>query len=407
MSKKFDIVLYGATGFTGKQTVHYFAKNAAKNLKWAIAGRSLKKLEQVKSELGSNFKDLPLIVADISDQDSIERMVSDTKVILTTVGPYDLYGEPVISACVKFNTDYVDITGETLFVKRIIEKYHQEAVAKGIKIIPFCGFDSVPSDLGTFLIVDYIRSELKQETKEVKAFFKASGGFNGGTLATFFDIWESGKANELEDPEILNPEELKHPAQKFPNDQQSFYFDSDLQVWTTPFFMAPINTRVVRRSNALFALEGCAYGEDFQYLERMYFDELLPIKSLLTSLGTAFFSKASANQFFLRNLKKYLPKPGEGPSEKTMDNGFFKTWFLGTTKNSQKVKAFIYSKGDPGNRVTVKILCESAFALVEQRSELPGGSQKGGILTPATGLGSVLIERLKKQGMIFEIKAFN
>lgn len=403
MEKIYDVVLYGATGFTGKQTAHYFAEHAGKDVKWAIAGRNKDKLEKVKKELGPGFSELPVIVADISDQESIDNMVAPTRVLLTTVGPYNLYGEPVVAACVKFQTDYVDITGETNFVKKIIEKYHEEARSKSIKIIPFCGFDSVPSDLGTLFAVDALKNQAGQDAKEVKAFFQAYGGFNGGTLATIFNLAESGALSELEDPELLNPPEFKHPEQKFPDDNRAQYYDHDLKAWTAPFFMAPTNTRVVRRSNALFAEEGEPYGKDFQYIERMYFDELLPVKSSLLSLGTKVASQADKFPALLKTAKNYLPKPGEGPSEKTMNSGYFKTWMVATGEKGAKIKVFIYSKGDPGNRVTVKILCEAALSLCQQRGELPGGNEKGGILTPATGLGFVLLERLKKQGMRFDV----
>lgn len=402
MEKRYDVVLYGASGFTGKQTVKYFSEYADQKLKWAIAGRNKEKLEQVKKDLGDSFNHIDIIIADMNNNQSIEDMVASTKVILTTVGPFALYGEPVIKACVKFSTDYVDITGETTFIKKMIEKYHQEAKEKGIKIIPFCGFDSIPSDLGTLFVVDYIKNNLSQETTEVKAFFQASGGVNGGTIASLLNLAESD-LKELNDPEILNPAEFKNPDKNFADDNQSFYFDKDLNAWTAPFFMSAVNTRVVRRSNALLAEEGKAYGKNFDYLERMYFDEILPVKSSVTSLVTKVMTGIDKYPFILKSVKNYLPKPGSGPSEKVMENGYFKTWIIAKTEDNSKVKAFIYSKGDPGNKVTVKMLCESALCLAMQRDQLPGGSQKGGILTPATGLGLVLLESLKKQDIRFEI----
>lgn len=404
MEKIYDVILYGATGFTGKQTVKYFSENADKKLvKWAIAGRNKEKLGKIKKELGESFNHIDIVVADMNNEQSIEDMVASTKVILTTVGPFALYGEPVIKACVKFNTDYVDITGETTFIKKMIEKYHQEAKTKGIKIIPFCGFDSVPSDLGTLFAVDYFKTNFNLETTEVKAFFQAAGGINGGTIASLVNLAESDSLAALKDPEILNPIEYKNPGKKFADDNQSFYFDKDLNAWTAPFFMAPINTRVVRRSNALFSEENKAYGKNFEYLERMYFDEIIPIKSSVISLITKVISGIDKYPFILKSVKNYLPAPGSGPSEKTMNTGYFKTWIIAKAQDNSKIKVFIYSKGDPGNKVTVKILCESALSLCLQRDQLPGGNEKGGILTPATGLGFILIERLKKQGFRFEI----
>ncbi|MEM7184463.1 MAG: saccharopine dehydrogenase NADP-binding domain-containing protein [Spirochaetota bacterium] len=405
IEKIYDVVLYGATGFTGKQTVAYFLEYAPSHLKWAIAGRNRQKLEQVKSELGSRANQIDVITADSQNSAQVDAMVKNTRVLLTTVGPYDTYGRLLVDACVRFQTDYVDITGETPFVKYLIDTYHETAKVKGIKIIPMCGFDSVPSDIGTFVVAKYIKESLKQQCLEVKSFFQVFGGFNGGTLNTALTLTEEEQIEQFLDPIVLNPEQQKTESERDRSrDQVLPKFDTDLWLWVAPFFMAPINTRVVRRSNALLSEEGKEYNKNFTYHEY-----LAPIPGISFIQAAGILAATSIGMNITQNpairdvIQKVLPAPGEGPSEFLMDNGFFEAKFIATTSDGKKIKAIVKDKGDPNNRVTVKCLCESALALVLQRKELPGGEKKGGILTPATGLGDVLVTRLKNAGMRIEV----
>lgn len=403
MSKRdYDVVLYGASGFTGKQTVDYFAKHA-ENLRWAMAGRNREKLEAVKAQVGGAASRADVLVADAQDQAAIDAIVARTRVLLTTAGPFALYGTRIVDACVRCQTHYVDITGETVWVKELIDRYHNQAVADGTRIIPFCGFDSIPSDLGTYLVARFMQREMGVACKQVKAYFQMAGGVNGGTLATAFNMAESGQTALARDPFLLNPpgeRSASEPRQH--HDPATPQYDAELGAWVGPFIMGPINTRVVRRSNALFQQWQEGYGADFMYQEYMKFSGSLgwlPAAGLTT--GAALFEVAL--QTPLRPLlKSMLPAPGQGPSEKTMNEGWFRCELRGIASNGQSVRGEVSDKGDPGNRATVKFLCESALCLAVNTDELPGGATRGGILTPATALGDVLVKRLRQAGMRLE-----
>lgn len=404
-SRDFDVVLYGASGFTGKQTVEYFARNLKPGeLRWAIAGRNRQKLEAARADIGGAAKEVEILVADSSDQAAVDAMVSRTRVMLTTAGPYALYGTPIVDACVRFKTQYVDITGETPWVKDLITRFHNQAAADGTRIIPFCGFDSVPSDLGAFLVARYIQNQLGVQCAEVKAYFQLNGGLNGGTMATVFNLIEAGESERARDVFLLNPPG-QHSEQEIARNQDPKIpqYNSDIAAWAGPFFMSQINTRVVRRSSALYEQWQEPYGPDFFYQEHMKFGGLLGgVQAAGMSAGAAMFN--AALQTPLRELMKpLLPKPGNGPSEKTMNEGWFLCDLVGVASDGRKVKGVIRDQGDPGNRATVKFLCESALSLALNSDQLPGGSQRGGILTPATALGEVLAERLRKAGMKIEV----
>lgn len=401
MKKEFDVILYGATGFTGKQTVQYFAEHVKDSLHWAIAGRNLSKLEVLRQGLGEKFKDLPIVVADSQNEEAVEEMVANTRVILTTAGPFAKYGKPIVKACVKYSTDYVDITGETPFVKYLVDTYHEEALEKGVKIVPFCGFDSVPSDLGTYLLVRETQNKFQEDIVWAKGYFNVFGGFNGGTIASMINMIESGEMKTLNNPDLLTPLASGSKARK---DNWLMKFDPHFYVWTAPFFMAPVNTRVVRRSFGLFSQKNLSYGSEFSYDECMYFDEIIPFQTSIMTGILNVLNGVGRMASTATLMKKVLPSPGTGPSQKLMDKGYVKCWLLGKTTSGRIVKTYLYSKGDPGNKVTVKILCESALALALQRNELPE-TFAGGVLTPATAFGEVLIERLRQAGMTLDYRA--
>jgi len=401
--RDYDVVLYGASGFTGKQTVEYFARHAPNGLRWAIAGRNRRKLEALKSEIsGASGSDV--LIAESHDQNAVDAIVSRTGVLLTTAGPFALYGTGIVDACVRFRTHYVDITGETVWVKELIDRYHQKAAAEGTRIIPFCGFDSVPSDLGSYLVVRHIQKTFGVGCKQVKAFFQMAGGVNGGTLATAFNLYETGKASEARDPFLLDPPVEHSQQERRQNADPALpQYDADIAAWAAPFVMGPINTRVVRRSRALFGQWQEHYGQNFNYQEYMKFGGPLgwmPAAGL--TAGAAVFELTLQSP--LRSmLKSLLPSPGDGPSEKTMNEGWFKCELVGVAEDGRKARGVIRDQGDPGNRATVKFLCESALSLALNADELPGGAERGGILTPSTGLGEVLADRLRKAGMVIEI----
>jgi short subunit dehydrogenase-like uncharacterized protein len=376
MPRDLDIILYGATGFTGRQTVKYFQQHAPTNLKWAIAGRNQSRLEALNANV-------PILTAEASDQPAIDAIVERTRVLLTTAGPFAIYGTGFVDACVRFHTHYVDITGETHWVRKLIDRYHEKAAADGTRIIPCCGFDSVPSDLGAMLIAQ----SLGPDTREVKAFFKMKGGLNGGTFASMMHMYESSANKAMADPFLLSPSITRAPRDLEIDPTRETY-DTDVKAWTAPFLMSQINTRVVRRSCAI-------RGQDFAYQEYTKFDGSMagPL-ALITTAGGSLFGHAMEYPTMRRVLRTVSPAPGQGPSEHTMDTGWFRCEFLGKASNGRTAQAVVADQGDPGNRVTVKCLCESALALAQD--ELPN---RAGVLTPSTGLGEALVTRLKARGM--------
>jgi short subunit dehydrogenase-like uncharacterized protein len=399
----YDVVLYGASGFVGRQTVRYFADRVNRDeVRWAIAGRDRQKLELVRAEVGI---DVDLLVGDSQDPMAIDSIVAQTRVLLNTAGPFALYGDALVDACVRYGTHYVDITGETPWVKGLIERYHVQAAADGTKIIPCCGFDSIPADLGVYLLVRHLQQELGVGCDRVKAYYQLAGGFNGGTLASGLNIYDRGELNQVSQPFLLNPPESVPTDLERHRDPMSPQYDENIGTWVAPFFMGAVNTRIVRRSCALFEQWQESYGMDFSYQEYLKFD---PPWAWFQSAGMVASLALVAGAIQVPPLRRLLesisPQPGSGPTEQTMDEGWFRCELLGWGSEGQRVRGLIADKGDPGNRATVKFVCESALCLAVDFGRLPGGIQRGGILTPATGLGDVLVERLRQAGMRLEVE---
>ena len=412
-SRSYDVVLYGASGFVGRQTVAYFAqlgdlKNAAgKPLRWALAGRSASKLEAVKKACGAGAKNADIVVADAQDATALGRLAQDACVVLSTAGPFALYGSELVAACVKHGTHYVDITGETPWVHGMIAQHHAAAVANGTRIIPFCGFDSVPSDLGTWLVTQAMQEKYGEPCERVKACFTLRGGVNGGTLASALNFMGSEQSKMLANPFLLSPDQAKIRSAAGHLDPTGPSFDVDFKAWLGPFFMGPINTRVVRRSADLLTPERgkpIGYSKDFSYQEYLRFG----VGPLAAAAATAFSAGMAASQFAMtlapvRALAgKLAPGPGTGPSEGSMNRGSFRCELVGKSASGHVVRGRIADRGDPGNRATTKMVCEAALCLALQLDELPGGRGKGGFLTPASGLGDVLVARLRDAGMTLE-----
>jgi short subunit dehydrogenase-like uncharacterized protein len=401
--KTYDVVLYGASGFVGRQTVRYFADRVRLDeVRWAIAGRDRQKLELVRAEVGI---DVDILVADSQDRAAIDSIISQTRVLLNTAGPFALYGDAIVDACVRYRTHYVDITGETPWVKGLIDRYHVQAAADGTRIIPCCGFDSVPSDLGAYLLIHHLQQELGVNCTQVKAYYQLSGGFNGGTLASGLNIYDRDELTQVSQPFLLNPLESVPTEIERHRDPISPQYDVDLGTWVAPFFMGAVNTRIVRRSCALAAQWQESYGMNFSYQEYLKFD---PPWAWLQSAGMVASLAVIAGAISIPPLRHLLesiiPQPGSGPMEQTMDEGWFRCELLGWGSEGQRVRGLIADVGDPGNRATVKFVCESALCLAVDFDRLPGGVQRGGILTPATGLGDVLVERLRQAGMQIEVE---
>ena len=396
----FDVVLYGATGFTGAQTARYFDRNVGSRLRWAIAGRNTARLEALQASL---TRPVPIVVADAADEAAIDRLVAGTRVVLTTAGPYARYGEGLMRACVTRGVDYVDITGETVWVRRMIDRYHDRAVLSGARIVPFCGFDSIPADLGTYLLVEHFR-RLGLGTRSVKAFYRAQGGLNGGTVASLTAMMNSPDRNRFDDPLLLNPDDQRDAATAAANrDPVMPVPDVDLGHWVAPFFMGPINTRVVRRSAALAASFQRGYGNKFSYQEYMNLGSPLSfVSTSVAAFASGVFGAMARLPGVNRVIESVAPAPGEGPSEETMDAGFFECLLVGRADDGSRAWARLEDSGDPGNRATVKFICEAALCLALERERLP---TRAGLLTPAAAFGDVFAERLRAVGMRIECPA--
>jgi short subunit dehydrogenase-like uncharacterized protein len=338
------------------------------------------------------------VVADSRDPSAVDAMVRRARVLLTTAGPFSKYGSPVVEACVRHGVDYVDITGETWWVRNLIDRHHDGAAERGTRIVPFCGFDSVPSDVGTLFLVDHLRRGGSDGIRLVSASFKMRGGLNGGTLDTALTMEEQGKGREVADPVLLNPAERRTEEERARSrDLRGVVRDPVRDAWLAPFMMAPINTRVVRRSNALFAEYDRPYGAAFTYREAT---ELRRRRSaVVMAAGIGAFYGLARKPWGRRLVRRFGPRPGEGPSEKTMAEGFFRCRLLGEGEDGRQAMATLSFQGDPGNRATVTMVCESALLLCEARDALPGGAERGGLLTPATALGLPLLERLRAAGL--------
>jgi short subunit dehydrogenase-like uncharacterized protein len=403
-TREYDVVLYGAGGFTGQQTVAYFSEHVPLGVRWAIAGRNRATLEAVRSSAGGPARAQDILVADSRNQASVDAVVSRTRVVLNTAGPFALYGTPVVDACVRFGTHYVDITAETPWVRDLIADYHQRASDAGTRIIPCCGFDSVPSDLGALLVARHVHQSLGIPCSEVRAYYQLYGGFNGGTMASLLNIIES-RAGWPGDPFLLDTVTSHGPRQtERSRDLTAPRYDAELGTWIGPFFMAPTNTRVVRRSAALYAGWHEPYGSDFVYQEALKYDRPFALaKACVVTGGLALFNAALRQPLTRRVVVPLLPKPGTGPSLLTMDKGWFTCELVGCAEGGRRVRGVIRHTGDPGNRATVTFVCEAAMALALETHALPGGPGRGGVLTPATGLGHVLADRLRRVGVTIDI----
>lgn len=408
--REFDVIVFGATGFVGKLTAAYLAELAPEGTKIALAGRSEHKLAQVRFDLPAPADTWPLVVADINSPASLDAMAARTRVICTTVGPYLKFGESVLAAAANAGTDYVDLTGEVPFVRLSIDKYGEQAEASGARIVHSCGFDSVPSDLGVYLLHKRITADqagsMGDTTMVVRSF---RGGVSGGTVDSMRVI-----AKEAADPEtrrtLLDPHALSTaPGERAgikrsaePSDMAMISgskVDPSLKGTLAPFFMASYNTRIVRRSNAL--LDG-AYGDDFHYGEAMYVGGIPGVSTAVAGAvgaGTVAFLGAMSVGPVRSVLDRILPKPGEGPSEKVRETGHFTTETYTTTSTGRRYRSRMRAKGDPGYKATAVMLAESALSLALHRDALPN---RTGVLTPAAAIGDVLIERLESAGFVLE-----
>jgi short subunit dehydrogenase-like uncharacterized protein len=403
--RTYDVVLFGATGFTGKLVAEYLAR-AAGTLRWAIAGRNREKLESVRAGLGAGAAAVPVLVADSADRPSLDRIAREARVVCSTVGPFTLHGRELVAACVDAGTDYCDSTGEPQFVRAMIDLHHARARETGARIVPCCGFDSIPSDLGTLLAQHHARETHGAACAEVRHYVSVRGGvISGGTAASMVQVMDEASRDPrvrevLLDPYSLDPEHGPNGTRQ-PDGPRGPKFDADIGRWIGPFLMAAINARVVRRSNALL---GYAWGRDFRYREGMIFGRgaggWMRATSMTAGIGAAMGVMAFAP---LRRLaaRSPLTRSGEGPSKEKRDASSFESRFVGVLEGkSERILATVRGVGDPGYGETAKMVGESALCLAFDRAST---REEGGILTPASCMGMTLVERLRRAHMTFQI----
>jgi short subunit dehydrogenase-like uncharacterized protein len=409
---EFDLIVWGATGFTGRLVAEHLARaQDTHRARWALAGRDRARLEQLRGSLVSlhpSCAELPILLGDARDAASLDALVARTRVILTTVGPYSRHGSALVAACVRSGTDYCDLTGEVQWMRKMIDAHHAQARESGARIVHTCGFDSIPSDLGVLMLQEYMREQHGSPCGRVRLYVtKMRGGFSGGTVASALQTMDDVQADPslrrvLGNPHGLDPEPGRsRPEEK---DQLGVRYSEELGQWTGPFMMSGVNTRVVRRSNALL---GHPWGRDFLYSEVSAYGPgprgLLTASGVTAGLG-AFMALSSVPALRRQLERRVLPAPGEGPSAEERERGFFEMRLVGEGTSARTgrpvtLEGKVAASGDPGYAATARMLSEAALCLAFD--DLPA---EGGVLTPATSMGMRLVERLRRGGMTFDVK---
>ena len=385
---EFDVIVYGATGFTGRLVAEYMQQQYGRAVNWAMAGRSADKLASVRDEIGAS-PETPLVVADASDPASVRDMVVRAKVICTTVGPYQLYGSDIVAACAELGTDCVDLSGEPGWMSEMIATHHDQAAQSGARIVHSCGFDSIPFDLGVFYLQQAAKEKFGAPFARIRGRVRAMNGeFSGGTAASLGATMAALEKNPALFEVLANPFSLSNgftgPDQPADN---AIYEDDVIGQWVAPFIMAAINTKNIHRSNALL---GHAYGKDFTY------DEMMVTGSGDAGKQMAEFA-ASVNPL----AGDDVPQPGEGPSRESREAGNYDILFVGTDADGNRMEASVSGDLDPGYGSTSRMLGESAVCLITDCADL-----EGGIYTPAPAMGEKLITRLvDNAGLTFKLES--
>ena len=398
--RELDVVVFGATGFAGRLVAGYLAGHAPGGVRIGLAGRSAQRLADVRARLGAAASAWPLLAADSADPVSVAALARAARVVVSTVGPYRRLGLGLVEACATAGTDYADLSGEVLFIRDSIDRCDDIAAGAGARIVHCCGFDSVPSDLGVLLLHHAARADGAGELQDTTLVVTAlKGGASGGTLASMMEQQDEVRASAerrrvVQDPYALSPDRPAEPDLGDERDLDWVRYDGDLRMWVGPFVMAGINTRVVRRSNAL---QCWAYGRRFRYREVTRFGTG-PAASMLGAAASAALKAAEAGLAFGPSravLGKLLPAPGQGPSEKTRRTGLFRMQIHTRTSAGVRYLGTIQAQGDPGYAATSVMLGESALCLALDRDRLP---DRAGVLTPATAMGTALADRLRSAG---------
>lgn len=402
---KRDIIVWGATGFTGALVAEYLLASygVGESLDWAIAGRSREKLEALRDRLGPNASELPILVADSMDPASMQSLAEQTRVMLTTVGPYAKYGTALLEACVEAGTDYCDLCAEVQWMRRMMDKHQARAEETGARLMHCCGYDSIPSDIGTWFLQNAAQGRYGETCSSVTMVVKAArGGASGGTAASMVNIIKETRSDReaarfVAMPYSLNPPDRREgPRVK---DQTGPEYNELLRSWTAPFVMAISNTRIVRRSNALADFP---YGKDFVYQETIATGRGIGgwLKAFMISAGIGSVLVGAAFSPTRALLTRFvLPKPGEGPDAEARANGFFKHEFTGVASNDRRIRVRVTGDRDPGYGSTSKMLAETAICFA--KDDLATG---GGFWTTATSMAAPLHERLvRNAGLTFDV----
>ncbi|WP_347056994.1 saccharopine dehydrogenase NADP-binding domain-containing protein [Blastococcus sp. HT6-30] len=403
--RTYDLVVYGATGFVGRLLAAYLAEHAPRGTRIALAGRSRQRLEEIRAGLPAAGRDWALEEADSTDAASLAALAGSARVLVTTVGPYARYGLPVVEACARAGTHYADLTGEVLFVRDAIERCDAVAKETGARLVHACGYDSIPSDLSVFLLGRRAAADGAGGLRDVQLVATARGGFSGGTIDSMRAQVEALQQDPslrrvVGDPFALSPDRAAEPDTRQPRDGVLPTRTADGR-WTAAFVMAPFNTRIVRRSNAL---QDWAYGRGMSYGEVMGCGRG-PVGAVTAAgISAGLVGTVSAMAFPPTRalLDRVLPAPGTGPGEAARERGWFRMVVDAETEDGRRYRATAAGEGDPGYAATAVMLGESALALALDGDRLP---DRAGSLTPATAMGEVLVERLRTAGHTYEVTA--
>ncbi|HUW16686.1 MAG TPA: saccharopine dehydrogenase NADP-binding domain-containing protein [Actinomycetes bacterium] len=404
--RELDVVLFGATGFVGRLVARYLAVHAPADARIALAGRSAERLTALRDALGQLASDWPVLVADASDQDALDRLARQTCVVATTVGPYTRYGMPLVAACAEAGTSYADLTGEVLFVRETLDTWDAVARARGARVVHSCGFDSVPSDLGVLLLHEQVQADGEGELEDTTLVVtQLKGGVGGGTIDSARStvaavVADRSQLRLLADPYALSPDRSFEPEVGGVADRVRIRRDRDHDRWLGPFVMATFNTRIVRLSNSV---QDWAYGRHFRYREFSSYGSgpLAPARAATVGVGLAGLAAGLAFPPTRALLDRVLPKPGEGPDEETLRGGRFRMEIETRTSTGARFRAVVAAAGDPGYTATAVMLGESALCLAFDRDRLP---DRSGVLTPATAMGDLLVQRLRAAGFTMTVE---
>jgi short subunit dehydrogenase-like uncharacterized protein len=401
-----DIVLFGATGYTGRLVAEHLVRAHGSTVRLALAGRDRAKLEGVRrrlAEISPAAGDLPLLIADAHDPSALDGVARSARVVATTVGPYAKYGAALVSSCAREGTHYADLTGEVTFMRRTIDRHHEEARASGARVVHTCGYDSIPSDLGTWFVVRAYREQFGEDPETlVHAAGESRGGASGGTVASMLVLLEEAERDRevrrlLADPYALVPQ---GPRGNDRREQMGVRYDDTLGLWTGPFVMASVNARVVRRTNALLRAEGRGGWGDARYEECMSTGRgvgaMLGAAALTAVMGVG-LAALSVGSLRRAIAARWLPKPGEGPTEAQREGGFFVSRFAAKGR-AGVVRATMRGEGDPGYSATSRMIGESAMCLAFDELDAPGG-----VRTPASTMPDALLARLRAQRFTLDL----